>query len=292
MGPSRRRRTPRGRPDGPDRRDQRRVGVLLRGNGGRLERRVPAARHDDHHRHPQADRPVRVSGHLGRQTGPRKAVRDHGDAVHDHGGRLRSASQRHDRDAGRAGHPAGLRPAPGATRGIPDRPGDGEQHRRHGNTHRRPAEPHHRQPWGPDVQRLPDPPHAVHRGCVRGLRAAFPLAVPRVFQLRPGTSRGDHAHRRAAGDPGSSPTPSQPGSARSGHPGVRSRHDHQCRAEPGGPAWRRPARGGVQDRCRRLPGRGGVADPDLLHGVVRDRGRPGQRRSDRCGRRGRHRSGW
>ena len=35
----------------------------------------------------------------------------------------------------------------------------------------------------PDVQRLPDPSHAVHRHCVRGVRAAFPLAVSRVVQL-------------------------------------------------------------------------------------------------------------
>ena len=30
---------------------------------------------------------------------------------------------------------------------------------------------------GPIVQRLPDPSHAVHRHCLRGIRAAFPLAL-------------------------------------------------------------------------------------------------------------------
>ncbi|GAA3306288.1 hypothetical protein [Nonomuraea dietziae] len=45
--------------------------LLLRALRRRLERHLPAARHDDHCRRAQADRRLRVPGHLGGQTGQR-----------------------------------------------------------------------------------------------------------------------------------------------------------------------------------------------------------------------------
>ena len=123
----------------------------------RLERHLPAARHDAHRRRAATHRPVRVPGDLGGQTRPGRPFRVMVILVVDHRGRLGAAGQRHHRAAGRPGHAAGLRPARAAGGAVPDRRGDGVQHRRHRHPDRRPAEHHHRQPVRADLQRLPDP---------------------------------------------------------------------------------------------------------------------------------------
>ncbi len=69
---------------------------------------------------------------------------------------------------------------------VPDRRGIRLQHRRRGDTGRRSAEHHHRQPGGPDVQRLPDP-HDADRAssswssssqCCRACSAARSTSMP------------------------------------------------------------------------------------------------------------------
>ena len=111
----------------------------------------------------QADRRLRVPRDLGRQTRPRPALRDDGDAGRHHRRGLGAARQRHHGAADRPGDPAGVRPAGPAAGAVPDRRGAGLQHRRHRDPGRRPAQHHHRQPGRPVLQRLPGQPRPDRR---------------------------------------------------------------------------------------------------------------------------------
>src|SRR5665647_2785094 len=54
--------------------------VLQREDRRRLERHLPTTGHDGNRQCPEADRSVRLRGHMGRQTNPRPPVRHHGHA--------------------------------------------------------------------------------------------------------------------------------------------------------------------------------------------------------------------
>ncbi len=107
--------------DGAARGRRRASGVLQRADRGRLERHLPAARHDGDRQRAQADRRVRLPGHLGGETHPRSPVPDDGHAGGHHRGRLGAAGQRHHGAAHRPGHPAGLRTARPAAGTVPHR---------------------------------------------------------------------------------------------------------------------------------------------------------------------------
>ncbi len=167
----------------------------------------------------------------------------------------------------------------------------GLQHRGHRHPGRRPAQHHHRQPRGPELQRLPGPPGPHRAGPDGGVHRNVPGLVPVGVSLRPRPGVGTDGPGRAGGDP-------RPRAAAALRGGARLRHGRlhrPLRAAPaalhGRPAggWR-PGRG-VQTRPARVPGGGGVAHAGVLHGPVRHGGRADPGWPDRAARPAAHRCG-
>ncbi len=78
VGPPGRCRPRRCRADAAHRRHRRRAGLLLPRSRHRLERHLPADRHDAHRGRAAPHRGLRVPGHLGGEAGPRPALSGHG----------------------------------------------------------------------------------------------------------------------------------------------------------------------------------------------------------------------
>ena len=152
---------------------------FARETGDRLERHLPAARHDDPRRRPPADRRCSSTWRSGRRSGPAAGrsgswprwcvITAVASALLDNVTTVLLVAPVTVLVCERLGLPPGP---------VPDRRGARLQHRRHRDADRRPAEHHHRQPGRPVLQRLPGQPGAARARADRGLRWAVPGALP------------------------------------------------------------------------------------------------------------------